>query len=818
LTLPHLRSALLALALALGLCWLAAPASAAPAGQAGQDTPTPGPNDGRQYGLSVAVAPAYGGVYRPGSWLPVTVDLANSGTDRTVEVRVGPRQGAQYAAEVELPNGARKSVTVYVYIPGAQRRLTARILDDGAELASQGVDLRPTATRARVVGLLTATPFQPPARLPDGISLAAIPLAPAELPEHPLGLSTFDTILLDDAPTVDLSDSQRSALEDWVLRGGQLLLGGGPGLERTLAGLPTPMHIAELAGVDSFPAAALLGADGEGTPDIPVARLTPLPDAGGRQPYGAPTAGLAADGRFMLLEQGYGRGALSVFAAPLSHPALLGWPGRDRLWADMLRAPASTATGFVPDGVSPDMFVESNLASALTGLPALEFPSLLAIGGLIAAYILVVGPGVYLLLRRLDRQALGWVVVPLVTVAFAAAAYGLGYAQRGGDVLVNQITFVEDLGSSGHARLRSFAGLFSPSRTRYVLDVAGAPDASAPMLLRPVAVQGFDGGAGSGVFVQEGAGDSQARDLEVAQWSMRAVASDSLGGPTGVQARVSLQGENLLAEVTNNGSERLLDVAVVQGDRVVRLGDIAPGETRSGELKRRAAGPGGGFGTGAPLSYLIYGDEIDRNSKNGGQPLPPDLQQRQRLLDALFAYGPAPRDGQPTLFAWSEGYATAVSPVDRKAEHEHTALIVAQPRIAVEGGAVDLPRGWLSIRMEGPQSGVCYGSQGSGVTLGPDPVVVQLSLPRDLYGLRADELTLLTGADNAWPQDTSVELYDWASGQWVAQPAAGKPLAVADAERFLGSHGRLRVRLASTLAQPSFGCIYVDATLKGSLQ
>lgn len=818
------RLALLLLILAVGLLWLPALASAAPPPQTGPSAPTSAPPGGQSLDLSLAAEPAYEGVYRPGSWLPVRVSLANSGVDRAVEVRVGVREGAQYAAEVELPNGGQKSVTIYVYMPGSSRRLVVRALSGGQELLSQSLDLRPAGVRARVVGLISGGPaLQLPPRLPDGGALAAVPLAPADLPEHPLGLSTFDTIVLDDAPTAELSEPQRAALDQWVLRGGQLLLSGGPGIERSLAGLPSPMRPADFAGVAAVAATDLLGPAGAGAAELPLATLTPRPGPDGRVPYHAPIAGLAA-GQTLLLEQSYGRGVVSLSAVPLAHPALLAWERRDQLWADLLRSPNQLPAGFAPDGVSLDGFIEGNMASSLTGMPALEFPPMLALGGLLIAYIVVVGPGVFLLLRRLDRLALGWVVVPVVTLLFAGAAYALGYAQRGGDVVVNQVTLVEELDDVGSARVRSFAGLFSPSRTSYLIDASDVAGGEAALLLRPISLQGvWDGGGGpgaaGGVFVQESAAGTQARDFEVAQWSMRAVTTDTIGASSGVDSRITLEGGKLRGEVTNRGTRPLSDVTLIQGDRVLRLGDIGPGETRSGELARRENLGGGMFGGGGtPLSYLVYGPEMDRNSKSGGQPLPPELQVRVRLLDALFAYGPAPRDSQPILIAWSREPGLELAPAERKVERQQMAVITARPRLVMADAAFELPQGWLSPRYEGGQGNVCFGAMGSGITLGFDPVVVELGLPRDLYGLRPSALTLLTGADGAWSPETTVELYDWLGGDWVRQNAQGKPLELDEPERFLSGHGKIRARISTTLAQPNFNCVYVDATLKGSLQ
>ncbi|NTU85036.1 MAG: hypothetical protein HGA45_37680, partial [Chloroflexales bacterium] len=54
--------------------------------------------------ITVSARPAYAGAFRVGTWLPVLIDLQNAGIDRSLQVRVGTREGAQYATEVDLPN------------------------------------------------------------------------------------------------------------------------------------------------------------------------------------------------------------------------------------------------------------------------------------------------------------------------------------------------------------------------------------------------------------------------------------------------------------------------------------------------------------------------------------------------------------------------------------------------------------------------------------------------------------------------------------------------------------------------------------------
>ncbi len=224
-----LRPLLLILLLAF-VALAAGPALAAPASQAP--------------GVALTARPAYEGAFRVGTWLPIVVELENAGVDRVVQVQVGAREGAQYAAQVDLPSGGRKSVTVYAYMTPASRRLVVRLLDGEQELASQTLQLTPVNQRARVVGVLAGqgAPVRPPARLPGGQPLVAVPLDPADLPEHPLGLGGLNALVVEDVPTADLRPAQREALVEWVARGGQLILGGGEGLAPALAGLPEALR------------------------------------------------------------------------------------------------------------------------------------------------------------------------------------------------------------------------------------------------------------------------------------------------------------------------------------------------------------------------------------------------------------------------------------------------------------------------------------------------------------------------------------------------------------------------------------------------
>lgn len=798
-----LRRLLPLLALAL-LCVGALPAAAAPAMQT--------------TAVAITARPAYDGAFRPGTWLPVIVDLENSGPDQRVEVRVGTREGAQYATRLDLPNGGRKSVTVYVYLTPASRRLVARLLSDGEELAQQPITLQPANPNARVVGVVVpdGSVLRLPPRLNPTTPLVAVPMSIADLPEQALGLSGLHALLFEDVPTADLSDLQRDALHEWVIRGGQLIVGGGTESQRTLAGLPAALRPVDLAGQETVPPESLFGPSAAGLVAVPYSSLTPRTPEGNRPPYPVTLSALAGQVQ-PAVELTLGRGAVMALAFPLGHPALVAWEGAVDLWAELLRGRNELPAGFAPENTTFDGFTEGNLAASLTSLPALDFPPLGLIAALVLAYIVLVGPVTYVVLRRLDRQHLGWVVVPALTVVFAGLTYGIGFAQRGGDVVMNQVTLIEPVeGAADLARVRSFVGIFSPERRSYRLAAASQSDSSP--LLRPISVQGpwdVNASGASGVFLQDVSPGAAAESFEIAQWSMRALSADSIVPFGNVDARLLVDGDRLTAEVHNRSAVALQDVTLLQGERVARLGTIAPGATAGGELVRRQGAQPGAFGPTTPVSYLVFGEEMDNQGKQGGQPLPMAVQQRIRVLDALYNYGPSLRGGQPLLVAWADLSGLELSAADVRTDEQHSALVTFAPRVELGPSEVTLASGWLAPRFEGGQTNACFGGQGTGVTLGAAPAVFQLALPRDLAGFSPTALTLLTTSDGPWLDSTVLELYDWSSGSWEPIAVTQRQLDLNEPARFLGGGGALRVRLSSPQPQGNFGCLYVDARLKG---
>ncbi len=448
---------------------------------------------------TIAIEPFFGGSFKAGQWLPVRVVVTNDGADRRAIVRLGGEGGSSFDTTVELPRGSRKALVMYMRPENFARTIRARLIEGEQELAAASAAVSVWSSRGVVIGQIMARPLAAPQ--PESTStqipLYLAGLTVADLPARSEALSSFDILLLDGVPLADLQPEQATALSDWIRAGGQLVVGTAEG-DQVLETLPEPLRIAS-RGPAGHPLAETvlreLGADTE----VVAAALTPVEGAIALDP--------------LTVQKEIGRGRVTVLGFSLSDPALQRLPRENALWPSVVTIKRFDPN-FPPD-MSPEEMQAQQLTQALFNLPALALPPLTMLAALLITYIVLVGPVLYLLLWRLDRQAWAWVAIPALTVLFSAGAYGYGLSIRGEDVILNQISIVHPAGE--RARVRSYAGIFSPTARSYDVSVAGEA------LTRPVA---FDArmmgrpttqGTSAGHYLQ---GSSGVRDLEVGQWTM----------------------------------------------------------------------------------------------------------------------------------------------------------------------------------------------------------------------------------------------------------------------------------------------------------
>ena len=643
-------------------------------------------------GPTVTAVFGIGGRYRPGGWCPVTVKVRNPGAD-PLDAQVqalseaspntsrfgGPTStmagAALFSRPLSVPGGGAGQTQLYtlgldpgagsvtVQIADGRTRGDGRILAQGSSSSNGGSALPAvsglpltdqdlflvgfggdpgafTGLNGQKLGLVhlpgvgAGLPSLPPGAGAQPLSLPTgnaqvVTVLPADLPDRPAGYTGVDAFLLrGDAPLDALSEAQADALKDWVAGGGHLVV--------VCAGAdPGPYAAPFFQGL--LP--ATVQATGKGT-----LTLTPKPLPGVRSTVPA------------LVTGPYGAGWVSVttrdLAAASPSPASSPSPA---FWAAVLTAPRTLlgAASAHDSALAQSFYGYSGSDSALmSGAvlrgPSLDAPGTWVIGLFLLAYLIVLVPVNYLILKRLDRRELAWATIPALVIVFAVGTFGVGYAAKGGSIFVNRAAIIETAAGQTAAGVRGALGLFSPRRTSYDLTLNGTGlSATLPFALPNRFGSGGDAQPSGQTRLVQTPGGASLLDAAVNMWAMRAFdfqSSTDLGGTVDVSTL-----GNMLT-VTNHTPHTLSGCQVIRGGTSYPVGSLAAGGTAQVSL----------------FSMPHISPQMP------GLPLP--------QMSPSFVNGSADQSVTPRMQAALSDYARSLGQPDNSNAYYYTRQGMAQPR------------------------------------------------------------------------------------------------------------------------------------------
>jgi hypothetical protein len=474
------------------------------------------------------------------------------------------------------------------------------------------------------------------------------------------------------------------------------------------------------------------------------------------------------------------------------------------------------ASGWVPGD-------DSQLINAVSQLPSLALPPIEGLIALLGAYILLVGPVNYLVLKRLDRREWAWVTMPALIAIFAVGAYGIGAALRGSDVLVNEVAIVRGAPGTTDGTAQVYVGLFSPSRGTYQLDVPGGALLSAPVSAD------FFGGEGTASALDVIQGDpARVRDLAVSFGSLRTIRAETPVTVPLIDADLTVADGHLKGTIHNASSGTIQKPAVVLGSTVALLDDLAPGATASVDTALSPAAFGQAL-SDRIVGPAFFGDVQDFTADRM------NLYIRHSMIDQL-TYDPnfgstnqLTADG-PVILGWGTGGLLPVEVAGQDPKVLGNVLYYLPTTAKVTGKTTfrgDLMRSTL-VESDAPFFGkdpfninfgrgratIAYRPIGFDGTLTSDSLTFALNWgPDQLVSTTAKELQPLPEipplcqdndtpecSQQGWDGMPSVELYDLAKADWVRLPHMdpGVRYTVADPASYVdGKTGSVLVRFVN---------------------
>ncbi len=561
--------------------------------------------------VSITVKVGYSGFVKTQQWMPVAIDVTNKAADvdgilevSAPAVANGPPTGAAiYETRVSLPTGTTKHLKTYLVESWTTTSISVRILQNGRIVASTTSESPSPATA--LVGVLSDRPaalnnFE--AQHPGGLRDNVVHLSLEDVGDSAILLRAFDLLVIDDFATDTLTAAQRGAITDYVQNGGALLLGTGASWRKTLAGVSPailPMRIAGTTTLSSI-----------GTLD----RLSAVEVATGTLNPGA-LVWLSEGDAPLLAETLVGSGSVNLATFDWNQEPVASWSGTNTILRQLLvRTMFSSAT---PPSMATGKFGMINgsvtgrsmqLSQALGSLPALDLPSLVLIGLLILAYVLVVGPINYLALRALHRRALAWVTVPLIAVVASAGAFGTGVFTKGRSVQTNQVSIIHLQPGWDRAYEESYTGVVTPTRGDYEVKVAGLRTLIGPIVSLGNGYLVSSVGSSSTELVRISPDTNTIGLPGMTAFVLRGFATEGLVDAPHLIVTTKFAGGNLTGTIRNDSTTTFTDALVLAGDGFQKLPGLAPGATTSFDFTPKASSPY----AGPPAYSTIYTNYLYR--------------------------------------------------------------------------------------------------------------------------------------------------------------------------------------------------------------
>jgi hypothetical protein len=587
-------------------------------------------------GPTMQVTLGFDGYCHTGDWCPVYAILSNEGTDVEGELRISIGAGSDvYSRRVTLPAHSRKAY--FLYLPSADvsssSRPTVQLLVGGNVLLSEQITAVRLDETDRLYGIVSSDPsalnFMSSVAPARGSAMVAH-LDLDSLPPDPLGWEGLDVLILSDVDTTVFGSERLQALEAWVAHGGHLIVGGGAGAARTVAGVADllPVKVEGTRSVDDLWALSEQAAASVAAGPFAVAEAALLDG----------DVLIEQDGLILLARRIHGTGKVDFLAFAADLNPFIRWADNVQLWEEIVEPEAVAARGLtVRNGYSA--------RDAISAIPGLELPSTLQFLAFLLTYTLLIGPVNYVILRKFDKRELAWVTIPVLILGFTACAYVTGFQVRGGKVIVHRMGVVYVPEGTTVGRVSQAVGIFSPRRGNYDVRVVGAE-------ARRISGDAYGRSDTQPLHIFKEAESLTIANLHVDVGGIQPFAADGYTAVQPIEADLELvedeTGELWLQGTIRNGERPLKDVVLIAGNGEQRLDDLEAGEEADIRLQLRV----GGTVTSTRSSVYYREPDVPERILGPGEYWEDRaLYRRYQFLQAIFnlsgpyAYGPGRTSG-----------------------------------------------------------------------------------------------------------------------------------------------------------------------------
>lgn len=416
-------------------------------------------NDSK-YDLSIS----YGidGRYKSLKYMPVTVQINNLEQDFNgeVEVRVTSDSSGGYNAyskEVNASKGENISVTIPVKFLEGNNKGTVCIIENGKVLYEEKLLISSgrISDGNAFTGLLSddttalgylgnITYFD--SNYSNTGKMTCVNLTEGLLGENGLNIDGLDVIIINNYNMANLSDNQYNSLNNWVNSGGTLLIGAGANESKTINNINK-----SFLNITSNGTSEQNVETGSESLNLILSQIT-LEDS-------VVTVNSNENELVYSLDRGEGKILITAFDLGLE-PFISSNDVAIMLQNMLIETFDKIYEENYQGGYYSGTYEISNI---LDSIPVESTVGTLTLGIVLGVYAILVGIVIYLILKKMKKRDLTWVLIPATAVVFTVMIYLLGSKMKIKDVIVNSANIIS-VDEDGRGQINSYIGIASKNK------------------------------------------------------------------------------------------------------------------------------------------------------------------------------------------------------------------------------------------------------------------------------------------------------------------------------------------------------------------
>jgi hypothetical protein len=416
--------------------------------------------------ITLSAEMGYGGYTKGESWTPIRIYISsteNVDGELVVEDTLPENSQDKIYTPVTLIKNARRQYELFA--PPGRNAVIVKFYTNGVELSSTPVTARQLANTDRLV-VVSSEPldgfnFLGDLRTPLGGKTFLAQMRLDQLPDHVASLNAIDVLILSNIDSSILTEAQKASIRAWIVTGGHLITGGGPGARLTVppwgdlmparTGAATNAGQGSLANLNAFVAPNRIEPIAEvptATTNIPLAPLQIVTQD-------AQVLVTTPNNTPLIVRRTLGRGIVDQLAFDVSLAPYRDWIDRAQVFVTLFNGRVGQTYALGP------LRAEDLASKAAKSIPAVGLPPIWIIVLALAIYIMVIGPLNFSVLRRFNKLMWAWVTIPIIILLFSAIGFIAGSRLRSSQVLANRVSFVFGDARMNEGFAQEFVGVYA---------------------------------------------------------------------------------------------------------------------------------------------------------------------------------------------------------------------------------------------------------------------------------------------------------------------------------------------------------------------